>query len=84
MTNISGWKGRFLEKICEVDENDWLNFVDTCAQHANTALDVHVDYIGSVKGLEDPAFKDISLLDTVKEGMLNCQRTCQRTCLIYS
>ena len=69
MTNISGWKGRLLEKISEVDENDWLNFVDTFELHASTALDVHVEYIGSVKGLEDPAFEDISLLDTVKEGI---------------
>ena len=67
MTNeVSGWIIK-LEKVGtteEIDESDWLIFLDKLVAWAEVCDRIH-SYLGSIKGLENEE-KDILIDDAVK------------------
>jgi len=70
MSGLNSWKTRLMERIHEMDETEWLKFVDQFYDYSKTCLDIQT-FLGSVAGLEDPTMTDIPILPTVSKGIRN-------------
>ena len=69
ISGLNTWKTRLMERVHEMDESEWLKFVDLFNDYGNTCVDMR-KFLGSVVGLEDPLLKDIPVLETVTKGQL--------------
>jgi len=67
MSGLNTWKTRLLERLHEMDETEWLRFVDLFDEYAKTCVDIR-HFLGSVVGLDDPSLKDIPVLEQVTQA----------------
>ena len=67
MSGLNAWKIRLMERLNEMDEIEWLKFVDQFYDYSKTCLDIQA-FLGSIAGLEDPSMSDIPILETVSKG----------------
>lgn len=64
ISGLNTWKTRLMERVHEMDESEWLKFVDLFNDYGTTCVDMR-KFLGSVVGLENPLMKDIPVLETV-------------------